>query len=293
MATQTSGLNFASIIYATDFSAHSESAGRYATLLAKQLSANLIVVHAFILTQAAMEAEMLSQTESKLRRQLRGQLDEAIGRLAGESLIITPVLLDGNPDRTIANFADSHPGSMLVLGTHGGGRFEHALIGSVAEHILRMTAAPTLTVGPRVPPPNSSTLRPCRILCATDLTPVATRGVSIALMLAGLSKGEIDILHVIPESTVRRSDDLQDTVNRLYKPIEDLVPHQVRSLCGSRAFVETGRVHDQVLEHLRERSIDLLVLGVHKSSPASLDMRTSGVFRIIADAPCPVLTVAA
>jgi nucleotide-binding universal stress UspA family protein len=48
---------------------------------------------------------------------------------------------------------------------------------------------------------------------------------------------------------------------------------------------------DQILEHIRERSIDLLVLGIRKSSHLGMEMRTSRAFQIIVEAECPVLTI--
>jgi hypothetical protein len=41
------------VIYATDFSSFSENAGRYASLLARHFDADLMVAHAFLLSQAA------------------------------------------------------------------------------------------------------------------------------------------------------------------------------------------------------------------------------------------------
>jgi hypothetical protein len=37
--------------------------------------------------------------------------------------------------------------------------------------------------------------------------------------------------------------------------------------------------------------MDLLVLGIRKTSHLGMEMRTSGAFRIIVDAECPVLTI--
>jgi nucleotide-binding universal stress UspA family protein len=54
---------------------------------------------------------------------------------------------------------------------------------------------------------------------------------------------------------------------------------------------EVGKAHDQILSHIREFSVDLLVLSVHKSSHLWLASRMSGAFKIVADAPCPVMTI--
>src|ERR1035437_5842650 len=47
----------------------------------------------------------------------------------------------------IPELADRHGPSMIVLGTHGGGRFERGVIGSIAEKILRSPVSPLLPSG--------------------------------------------------------------------------------------------------------------------------------------------------
>ena len=57
------------------------------------------------------------------------------------------------------------------------------------------------------------------------------------------------------------------------------------------AFVEVGSAHVRILEHIREFQVDLLVLSIRKSSHLWLQSRLSGAFHIIANAPCPVMTM--
>jgi nucleotide-binding universal stress UspA family protein len=56
-------------------------------------------------------------------------------------------------------------------------------------------------------------------------------------------------------------------------------------------FVAMGNAHDRILEHIREQAVDLLVLGIRKTSYLSMEMRTSAAFHIIVGAECPVLTI--
>jgi len=69
------------------------------------------------------------------------------------------------------------------------------------------------------------------------------------------------------------------------------VPQSAKEFCDPRTYVATGGAHDKILEHIKERSIELLVLGIRKTSHIGMEMRKSGAFRIIVDAPCPVLTI--
>jgi nucleotide-binding universal stress UspA family protein len=86
-------------------------------------------------------------------------------------------------------------------------------------------------------------------------------------------------------------DRLSDLRSRFFSALDGLVPQQAKEFCDPNTFVAVGSAHDRILEHIRERSIDLLVLGIRKTSHLSMEMRTSGAFRIIVDAECPVLTI--
>lgn len=285
------GMIFDSVIFASDFSPYSENAGRYALRLAEYFSAGLFVIHSFLPTQAAIEAEAYSQADSTQRKDLRQQLERAVKDLTRDSANTTVALLDGAPQKAIAKFADAHSRSILVLGTHGRGRVERALIGSTAEDILRSTAIPTLTVGPHVPAADPGTLPFRHILCATDLSPAAERGIAIALQLTKLSNGTLDVLHVIPKDGERSAETPEEMVRRLCSSVEHLDAAGAQQLCSPQAFVEEGKVHERIMDHLRQDAMDLLILGVRKSSEMSFLARSTGAFRIITDAPCPVLTV--
>lgn len=284
-------LDVNAVVYATDFSIYSEKAGQYALLLAKQFSATLLVTHAFLLTQAAMEVELGNRTASRQREELQALLTHKASAFDSGSVKAVPVLLDGNPHEVIPALAEKHAPSMIVLGTHGAGRIEHGLIGSVAEKILRSVRWPCLTVGPHAPAAVDGALPFRRILYATDLTAAAAHAAVFALAFAEASGGTIDVLNVVSESTLAdpaRSAELQ---SRYYHALDQLIPQQAREFCNPRTFVKTGNAHDRIMGHIRENEIDLLVLGIRKTSHLSLEMRTSGAFRLIADAPCPVLTI--
>jgi nucleotide-binding universal stress UspA family protein len=112
-----------------------------------------------------------------------------------------------------------------------------------------------------------------------------------AVTFAEVFGAKIDVLNVIQDDGLEHPDRLSDLRNRFFSALDSIVPQQAREFCDPRTFVAVGKAHDQILDHIKERSIDLLVLGIHKTSYLSMEMRTSGAFRIIVDAACPVLTI--
>jgi nucleotide-binding universal stress UspA family protein len=284
-------LNLKSIIYATDFSVHAQNAGFYASRIAAYFSAKLLVAHAFTLSQAAMEVEVSDKRFSEQRINLERLLSEEAALLGAGSIEAIPILIEGDPKDVLPGLADSYEPSMIVLGTHGGGRLERDVIGSVAEKILRSTHWPALTVGPLVKPVSEQTFPFTRILFATDFTPGAANAAIYAVTLAEVFGAKIDILNVIRDDAIEHPDRLFELQTRFFSALDRLVPQQAKEFCDPRTYVAVGGAYDQILEHIRERSINLLVLGIRKTSHISMEMRTSGAFQIIVDAECPVLTI--
>jgi nucleotide-binding universal stress UspA family protein len=286
-------INLKAVIYATDFSASSEKAGCCARLLANQLPARLLVAHAFLLSEPAQEVETRDLSVSQQRKDLQQALCGKAHALSKSGVQAEPVLLDGTPADAIPACAEANAPALIVLGTHGAGPIEHGLVGSTAERILRSSRWPCLTVGPRTPTPPGNALPFRRILYATDFTPAAANAAVYALTFAGLTAGTIDTLNVIPPRSGENDPSIAELTARYRSALDKLVPQQSRDFCNPQTYIEVGNAHDRIVEHIQKHAIDLLVLGIRKTSHIGFVMRTSGAFRIIADAPCPVLTITA
>jgi nucleotide-binding universal stress UspA family protein len=287
-------LNVNAVIYGTDFSLCSQNAGLYSALMAKHFSAKLLVAHAFTLSQAALEVEIDGSLVSQQRQDLQLLLSQKASALASgsfDSFESIPILLDGDPKDVLPRLADEYQPSLLVLGTHGGGWVEQKLIGSVAENVLRSTRWPALTVGPQVQRLTSGRSPFHRILYATDLTAAAAKAAVFAVSLAQAFGAEIDVLNVIAGGAVDHPDRLGEIGKRFYSALDAVVPEDAKEFCDPRTFVAVGDAHEQILQHIKERSTDLLVLGIRKTSHLGMETRTSGAFRLIVDSQCPVLTV--
>jgi nucleotide-binding universal stress UspA family protein len=204
---------------------------------------------------------------------------------------LIPLLVEGDPKEVLPKVADEHAPSLLVLGTHGGGWVEREIIGSVAEQVLQSCRWPTMTVGPQVRSASSRPFPFHRILYATDFSSSAGRAAAFAASLAQAMGAEMDVVHAIEHGVVHRPERLEE----ITKSFRDALGDEVKEFLSPQTFVEAGNAHEQILQHCRERSIDLLVLGtakgIRKSSLLGLTTRTSGAFQLIVDAQCPVLTV--
>lgn len=286
-------LKIKAVIFATDLSLCCQNVGYYASFMAEHLSAELVVAHAFTLSQAAMEVEFDPALVSEQRKDLEFLLSRKAATLSRDRVHATPALAEGDPEKVLTELADSHGPSLMVLGTHGGGWIEREVIGSVAEKILRSTSWPTLTVGPRVRFAASHELCLKHILFATDFTPAAAPAAEYAVWFADIFGSSIDALNVIQQESLDQPERLRDLSSSFSQAMERSVPKRAIEFSNPKAFVEVGDAHHQILRHIKDHAIDLLVLGIRKTSHLGIETRTSAAFQLIIDATCPVLTIVA
>ncbi len=57
-----------------------------------------------------------------------------------------PAVVFGDASAEILSYAKRAPADLIVMGTHGRGGLTHALVGSVAEKVIRAAPCPVLTV---------------------------------------------------------------------------------------------------------------------------------------------------
>ena len=78
------------------------------------------------------------------------QLDRAASAIhdATGLTVDTVVLSDGKPARAIVEYADHNDVDVIAMATHGRGALQRAIMGSVAEHVLRHSRLPLLLYRP-------------------------------------------------------------------------------------------------------------------------------------------------
>lgn len=287
-----SAFEFKSIVFATDLSPASQNAGSYASALSRHFGAQLIAVHAFTLHQAALEVEMEKMKASHQRVILNQDLLLAAQSLKSGVGTTETALIEGDPREAIPALAQLRQPALIVTGTHGGGSIDRLLLGSTAEGILRHSTGPVLTVGPRVRQLDQGNLKIGRILYATDCTTEAPYAAPLACALANSFLAELDVLHVAHSPEMRQPEQLSRLQEYFYRAVEQAAPSETMHICQPNPFVSMGSPHDRILAHIEDRRIDLLVLGLRRSSHLGMQNRTAGAFPIVVQSTCPVVTSA-
>jgi nucleotide-binding universal stress UspA family protein len=77
---------------------------------------------------------------------IRERLSKIMANREQLELKPTFLVLSGAPYIEIVGYANDHAIDLIVMGTHGRGPVAHALMGSVAEKVVRNAPCPVLTV---------------------------------------------------------------------------------------------------------------------------------------------------
>lgn len=135
------------ILVPTDFSEYADYALDYAIELAKTFQARLTVLYVFHLPSLALgEAPptVLDETLKAMESNARKQTQMALDRIQQSGVQGESTITEGTPFQTIIEAAESRKIDLIVMGTHGRTGLTHALMGSVAENVVRMAPCPVL-----------------------------------------------------------------------------------------------------------------------------------------------------
>jgi nucleotide-binding universal stress UspA family protein len=137
------------IVVAIDFTEVSDAAFDYAVDLAARLGARLTVVHTYELPILGLSDGMViaaADTSFRVAEAARAGLAAAVQAREGRGVELTAVLREGVAWDEINIVADEVDADLIVIGTHGRKGLARALLGSIAEHVIRAATRPVLTI---------------------------------------------------------------------------------------------------------------------------------------------------
>ena len=137
------------ILVPTDFSDLSVKALDEAAGLATQLGAALHLVHVCPVLMYAIADGAVPDApdfERVLKERLRKRLEDQAERLRSRGLTVTTELVDGDPNREIADLASKSGCDLIAMGSHGRHGVQRWTLGSVAERTVRHAHVPVLTL---------------------------------------------------------------------------------------------------------------------------------------------------
>lgn len=144
-----------SLLVPTDFSAAADAALDYAMALAQKIGAHVTLLHTYEIPMLGFPDGALLATADIVGRIVsaaEAALDAILAKRENRGVVLTSLLKTGEPRETIHAVAKDLGADLIVMGTHGRRGLSRALLGSVAEYIVRTSSLPVLTVrGPSNP----------------------------------------------------------------------------------------------------------------------------------------------
>ena len=137
------------ILVPSDFSECSDEAVRYGLELARRFNAQLHLLHVVqdpVTQPYAAEgfAVPLFEAVEEWRAQAEARLRAAVPERDRPRVTVASIV--ATPFAEILDYAAAHNVDLIVMGTHGRRGVSRALLGSVAENIVRTAPCPVLTI---------------------------------------------------------------------------------------------------------------------------------------------------
>jgi nucleotide-binding universal stress UspA family protein len=196
----------------------------------------------------------------------------------------------GEPSRAIIQYAEQNGVDLVMMPTHGYGRFRRFLLGSVTARVLHDAHCPVWTAAHAENDCDSSP--ECReILCAVDGSETCIPVIRDAVMLGCELTAKVRLVHAVPyvypgaETLIAESPEFY--IDAARSRIYDL---QTQAGTNLELCIDAGNVSDVVRKAAIHHHADLIVVGRGKVHERFGGFRTH-VYAIIRDSPCPVLSV--
>ena len=136
------------ILVPIDFSEQSEKAASAACALAAKTGATVHLLHAYLIpVESVGIALTVSQKYvEQFVQESKAQLQELVAKLCPNASLGPLLVESGDPREVIVHKAKELNAELIVMGTHGRRGITRALIGSVAESVVRTATCSVLVV---------------------------------------------------------------------------------------------------------------------------------------------------
>jgi nucleotide-binding universal stress UspA family protein len=278
------------ILCATDFSPGSFTALPVVASIARRYGAKVFVSNVWApLPYTMVTPEAVNIMEKRQEQAARQKLTEY--RQAASTFGISPRLImkSGDPVVELERVVREQDIDLAVISTHGRVGLKHLTMGSIAEALFRNLSCPVLTVGPHLAHRFSGNVEVRNILFPTDMSEDSRAVLANLASLAKEYDAKLTFLHVLPEET-RQNPDARSLGEPLRQEMMRIFCPAISPNCQADFAIEFGDPADAILRRANEMNADLIGFGVRPANDVVLHLRNTVAYRVILDAPCPVLT---
>ena len=274
----------------------SQTAFETALRLCKALQANLFILHVFEYANEyanAVPPETAGPLlELDLYEKAQRSLDDLVQVVQRAGVTCEATMGSGMAELTILEMLTSKEVDLAILGTNALHGFERLVLRRQAEAVLRQASCPVLTVGPQAAGSAKAHEPEGPVVFATDFHQTTTHAVRYAASFSKMMGSPLHCLHVLPRTLAG------GVLSHIIPPIMTEALQHVASEIGTvidspvYAVAYGSEISNTVVNYARQQKAKLIVLGVRQASMVASHVPAHIAYRIITEAPCPVLTVA-
>jgi nucleotide-binding universal stress UspA family protein len=266
---------FAHILFPADFSARSEAMRPVLQAWARRFQAKVTILHTIqipISSYGGPDGYPIVIDIPSIEATAKARLD----RLELDAASVTRLVTVGDPAYEIAQYAAKNGVDLIMMATHGYGKFRGLLLGSTAAKVLHDAHCPVWTSAHDEAIPAASHAEVRTILCAIDLGPETADVVHSATELATAWNAKLQVVHAVATDETRKS---REDAEALLK----------QSGFDLEVTVAAGATSHVIRDAAKACGADLVMTGHGKTHKTFGQLRSS-TYEIIRDSPCPVLS---
>lgn len=287
-------MSFDRILFPVDMSEQCRRAAPYVKALAGRFHSEVILLHVFELPllmtgmpDSPAWSLMIESDEARAVR--RAELETFLaGSFAGFN--VHREMAEGDPALQITCYAKEQKVDLIMMPTHGYGRFRRLLLGSVTAKVLHDAGRPVWTSVHTTELTSHPPERCRRILCAVDTNPRDIEVIRWAAEFGKDQEADVQLIHAIQGGDPGESDSAAFNSFLARFAQEELSKMQAKAGTALKISMPLGKPTQVVHTAALEQDADLVVIGRGVLKEALGRLR-SNAYSIIRDSPCPVISV--
>ena len=286
---------FRHILYPVDFSPRCLSVRPFVAAMARRMQAPITLLHSIPIPRGwfgGVEGAYPSFFDfPSLERDAETRLTSVRGEVPFKTLDVNCVVKTGDPAIAITELANESNACLIMIPTHGYGKFRNLLLGSVTAKVLHDAIAAVWTDAHAEIHEANPSVDPKRILCAIELNQNDEPLIRQALELAGNDPSLVRLVHAVPVEEARPQKYFSLEFDRFLMDVAKERIAELQSKMGIelQSCVRAGPVAPVVRQAAVVHGSDLIVIGRGVVRETMGRLRTNA-YAIIREAPCPVLS---
>lgn len=257
--------NFKTLVIGTSLAESGDGVVRTGALVAKAAGASPWLVHAYspmsyapdLVDARWLEWQVESVREGLAQQARRTGLDSLAGFKPGQ--LVQKI---GSPPREIVDLARQVKADLIVVGAEESGALHRILLGSTAAGVIRKAPCPVLVVH------SGAAFPPTRVEIPVDLSPVSADAFQQGLAFLAETNAAFADTEVL---FVLNPFEIGGSIHFAPEQIERFAGEELRRFVRVNSLgeaprlarVRTGYPREEILGVLKERQVDLAILGTH------------------------------